>query len=388
MRMRSLFESRVSRLSVICIAGLLSACSSVQSVLDGDGSIDYRSASEQRGPQLEVPPDLTQLSRDSRYAVPQRATTTFNEYQAGRPATGAATTRAQAAVLPVRPDMRIERSGDQRWLVVNTPPEQLYPVVREFWQEMGFLIRIDLPEAGIMETDWAENRAKIPEDFIRRTIGRVFDSLYSTGERDKFRTRLERVGGGTEIYISHRGAVEELQGTARDRVVWTTREADPELEAEFLSRLMVRLGADQERVRVMAASASPVAGQPRAQLVGTGASQAVELTESFDRAWRRVGLVLDRTGFTVEDRNRSQGVYFVRYVDPERDANNTSERGFFGNLLSFNRSERNISPEQYRIVVAASGSNSRVSVQNAQGQALDNATGRRILALLQEQLRQ
>jgi outer membrane protein assembly factor BamC len=388
MRVHSLFESRLSRWSLICAAGLLSACSSVQSLLDGNQGIDYRSAAEQRGPQLEVPPDLTQLSRDSRYAVPQRASTTFNEYQAGRPATGASGSRAQAAVLPVRPDMRIERSGNQRWLVVNAPPEQLYPVVREFWQEMGFLIRIDLPEAGIMETDWAENRAKIPEDFIRRSIGRIFDSLYSTGERDKFRTRLERVGGGTEIYISHRGAVEELQGTTRERVVWTMRDPDPELEAEFLSRLMIRLGVEQERARVMTASATPVAGQPRAQLVGTGASQAVELNESFDRAWRRVGLVLDRTGFTVEDRNRSQGVYFVRYVDPERDANNTSERGFFGKLFSFNRSDRTISPEQYRIVVADGGSSSRVSVQNAQGQPLDNAASRRILSLLQEQLRQ
>ena len=176
-------------------AATLAACS----VLEGD-KIDYRSAG--RAPTLEVPPDLTQLSRDTRYALPG-GSVSANAYQLGQSVPNLPT--AATAVG----DVRIERAGNSRWLVVNRPADQIWPVVREFWQENGFLLAMDQPNLGIMETDWAENRAKIPQDIIRSTIGRIIDNVYSTSERDKFRTRLERsASGGTQIYVSHRGMVE------------------------------------------------------------------------------------------------------------------------------------------------------------------------------------
>lgn len=375
--------------ALVLLAATLSACSSVQNFLDDNQGIDYQSAAQQRGNSLEVPPDLTQLARDNRYTLPERGTATFSQMAVTQPGMA----RMQAApVLPDQTGMRIERAGDQRWLVVDAPPETLYPLIRQFWQDMGFLILIDLPAAGIIETDWAENRANIPQDIIRRTIGRVFDALYSTGERDKFRTRLERNGNSTEIFISHRGAREEALGSQRDRIVWMPRDADPELEAEFLNRLMVALGADQARAQAgVQAAASGAAAQPRARFEGSaGAPEAVVLDEGFDRAWRRVGLVLDRTGFTVEDRDRSAGLYFVRFIDLERDANDNSgqERGMLGRLFSFGRGSDDASPEQFRISVQpmAQGG-SRVAVLDAQGQAANSATSRRILAVLHDQLR-
>ena len=386
LQQRSLPAMRTAAL--VLLAATLSACGSVQNLLDDSQGIDYQSATQQRGNSLEVPPDLTQLARDNRYTLPERGTATFSQMAVTQPGVA----RMQAApVLPDQTGMRIERAGDQRWLVVDAAPETLYPLIRQFWQDMGFLILIDLPQAGIIETDWAENRANIPQDIIRRTIGRVFDALYSTGERDKFRTRLERNGSSTEIFISHRGAREEVLGTQRDRIVWMPRDADPELEAEFLNRLMVALGADQARAQAgVQAAASGAATQPRARFEGSAAApEAVLVDEGFDRAWRRVGVVLDRTGFTVEDRDRSAGIYFVRYVDLERDANDNSgqERGMLGRLFSFGRDD-DASPEQFRISVqpVAQGG-SRVAVLDGQGQAVNNATSRRILAVLHDQLR-
>ena len=170
---------------------------------------------------------------------------------------------------------------------------------------------MELPQAGVMETDWAENRAKIPQDFIRSTIGKVFDGLYSTGERDKFRTRLERnEDGSTEIFISHRGAIEVLTGQMKDRTMWTARAADPELEAEFLARLMTRLGSDEKVAKATVAAAK--AERPRALLEKDKSGSYLKVDESFERTWRRVGLALDRVGFTVEDRDRTRGLYFVR----------------------------------------------------------------------------
>lgn len=364
----------------------LAACGSVNSLLEPD-RIDYKSAAKSQVPLLEVPPDLTQLQRENRYSIPEanKGTATasgYNLQQGIRPA-------AAAAIAPkAATDIRIERAGNQRWLVVKQSPEVLWPQLKDFWQESGFLINLDSPGVGVMETDWAENRAKIPQDIIRSTLGKVLDSLYSTGERDKFRTRLERTADGmTEIYISHRGAQEVLVGQQKDGTVWTPRPSDPELEAEFLSRLMARLGVEGERAKATVASAVP---QPsHAKLVKGSNGSHVEVDESFDRAWRRVGLALDRVGFTVEDRDRSNGLYFVRYVDQGQDAKSKpeSEKGFIAKLFTFSSDDKAKSAQRYRVSVKESGVVSRVAVLNNEGRPEVSPTADKILSLLSEQLK-
>ena len=367
----------------------LTGCSSVGEMLEPD-KIDYKSAGKaNKGSKLEVPPDLTQVRSEGRYSVGDNptGTATASTYNAQRPA-GAVNTVVSAKVAPeVSPaaDVRVVRDGNQRWLIVKQTPEQLWPRIKEFWQESGFLLAIETPEAGVMETDWAENRAKIPQDFIRNTIGKVFDSLYSTGERDKFRTRLERTAdGSTEIYISHRGAQEVLTGQQKDRAMWTGRPADPELEAEFLGRLMSRLGSD---VKIAKAAVNEAKAAPqRARQAKDALGNHVMVEESFDRAWRRVGLALDRVGFTVEDRDRARGLYFVRYVDQKTDAEKkASEPGFFARLFSSKDDKKQA--QRYRILVNTSGEATRVSVQSEQGEAESGSAGDRILTLLSDQLK-
>ncbi|WP_293775418.1 outer membrane protein assembly factor BamC [uncultured Oxalicibacterium sp.] len=365
----------------------LVGCSSINSMLEPN-RMDYKSETPQNNTsKLEIPPDLTQLQRDNRYALPDanRGSATasaYNAQQTARPVEQA------AAVAPSQlADVRIERSGSQRWLVVNQAPEVLWPRIKDFWQDNGFLINIDSPDTGVMETDWAENRAKIPQDFIRRNLGKIFDSFYSTGERDKFRTRLERgPNGTTEIYLSHRGAEEVLTGQDNERTVWTARPSDPELEAEFLSRLMVQLGVEEKRAKASVANVAPQAS--RSKLAQGVQGTYVQVDEGFDRAWRRVGLALDRVGFTVEDRDRSQGLYFVRYVDQGDDAQATQKKGFFGNLFSFGSSkDKDKAAARYRISVKGSADSSQVTVLNNEGQVETSKTGQRILSLLNDQLK-
>lgn len=378
-------HSHIVKRGIICALSLagMAGCSSVGSMLEPD-KVEYKSAG--KVPSLEIPPDLTQLQRENRYTIPDtnRGTATASGYtqqQAVRP------TNTTAVAVNAVSDMRIERAGSQRWLVVKQPPEALWPQIKDFWQDSGFLISYETPQAGVMETDWAENRAKIPQDFIRNTIGKALDSLYSTGERDKFRTRLERTAdGATEIYISHRGMQEVLVGQQKDTTMWTPRQSDPELEAEFLSRLMARLGADTARAKETVAKVGLQA--PRAKLVKGANGGFVEVDEGFDRAWRRVGLALDRVGFTVEDRDRTQGLYFVRYVDPEQDQNKASEKGFFSKLFSFGSSDDKAkSALRYRVSVKGAGAVSQVAVLNNEGRPESSQTAERILSLLNEQLR-
>jgi outer membrane protein assembly factor BamC len=372
----------VSTTSILAATLLFAGCSSVNSLLAGD-KIDYKSSGK-AGPSLDVPPDLTQLSRETRYVVPGSAITA-SAYQLGS---------GSSQIVPVAAnsvgDVRIERAGNQRWLVVNRPADQLWSPVRDFWLESGFLLALDQEKLGIMETDFAENRAKIPQDIIRETIGKVFDGLYSTGERDKFRTRLERNAiGGTEIYISHRGMVETVNtrngaqtagAASGGDTIWQPRPADPELEAEFLRRLMVKLGVSQEQSKVLVAAGATA---PTSRVANVNGTPVVQMDEDFDRAWRRVGLTLDRTGFTVEDRDRAQGTYFVRYVEPTPDS---KEPGFLSKLFSFSGSSA-VPPLKYRIAVKSQGNATTVSVLNAQGAAEASANAQRIVKVIADDLR-
>ena len=372
----------VSTTSILAATMLFAGCSSVNSLLAGD-RIDYKSSGKS-GPSLDVPPDLTQLSRETRYVVPGSAVTA-SAYQLG-----SGSSQIVAVAANSVGDVRIERSGNQRWLVINRPADQLWSPVRDFWLESGFLLALDQEKLGIMETDFAENRAKIPQDFIRETLGKVFDGLYSTGERDKFRTRLERNAiGGTEIYVSHRGMVETVNtrnGTqaagaaSGGDTIWQPRPADPELEAEFLRRLMVKLGVSQEQSKVLVAAGATA---PTSRVANVNGTPVVQMDEDFDRAWRRVGLTLDRTGFTVEDRDRAQGTYFVRYVEPLPDS---KEPGFLSKLFSFSGSSA-VPPLKYRIAVKSQGSATTVSVLNAQGAAEASANAQRIVKIIADDLR-
>ena len=365
--------------AAVTVLVALSGCSG--KLIEGK-KIDYKSAGKVNP--LTVPPDLSAPPTSDRYAIPETAagSATYSEYSEGQGSRHPGPTAT--AVLPASEKVRIERGGSQRWLVVEADAETLWPAIREFWQDSGFLIDRELPDIGIMETDWAENRAKIPEGVLRNLIGKVLDQAYSYPERDKFRTRLERgeEPGTTEIYISHRGAYQVVVGERQsEQVKWQMRPTDPELEAEMLSRLMRRLGAKEEQVQAQA----PVVA-PRSQLAKNGDNpEALVLADSFDRAWRRVGLALDRVGFTVEDRDRSKGLYYVRYLDPDIDGKGKS--GSAWSRLAFWRSDTGKKDEQFRISVVDADKGSEVRVQNAEGATAKSPTAGRILALLQEELK-
>ena len=347
--------------------------------------VDYKT--EKKLPPLEVPPDLTTPPRDERFQIPEGdkaagTTTTLSAYNAERKAAPKA---GSTSVLPEIDKIRIERTASERWLVVPEPPEKVWPKVKEFWQDMGFLIKTEVPQAGVMETDWVENRAKISQDGVRNALNSFLTGAYGTGERDKFRTRLERgaLPDTTEIYISHRGVSEVYTNQYRDSTVWQARPTDPGLEAEFLRLLMVRLGVDESQAKAQLAAAPT---DSKAKLVATGGAERVELAEPFDRAWRRVGLVLDRVGFTVEDRDRSKGFYYVRYVDPEIDAVNKKNDSFLAKLM-FWRDAPDPKAEQYRVYVKDRSDSSEVQVLNKDGVPDTSDTAKKILSLLQQQLK-
>ena len=358
----------------------LSGCSTLE-----ESKIDYKSASQ--APNLEVPPDLTQLKRDSRYQVSGSNSALAIAASAGAPnraATDAGTAANQAG------DARIVRNGTQRYLSIQKNADAVWEPLREFWKDSGFVLTLDQPELGIMETDWAENRAKLPQDFIRKTVGKIFDSLYSTGERDKFRTRVERTATGLEITITHRGLAEIYTNTAKDATVWSPRASDAELEIEFLRRLMMKLGGQNLSASAPSTSQSSTAATATA-MTGMAADvkvikqnnlPAIEISDGFERAWRRVGVAIDRTGFTVEDRDRAQGVFFVRYAP---SGTTGKEPGFFAKLFTSDKVIPTLA--KYRIAVTSKGDVSTVLVQGADGIPETSANAEKIIKLLAAEIK-
>jgi len=369
--------------AMACAAALtcfLSGCSTLE-----ESKIDYKNAGQ--APTLQIPPDLTQLKRDSRYQVAGANSALASSASASssvRVANDAGTAANQAG------EARIVRAGTQRFLVINRTADSVWEPLREFWKDNGFILSLDQPELGIMETDWAENRAKLPQDFVRKTVGKLFDSLYSTGERDRFRTRVERTANGLEITITHRGMAEIYTSPLRETTVWSPRGADPELEIEFLLRLMMRLGGQSLSANAALISPANSATTPTSgtnmpadvKLIRQNNLPAIEINDGFDRAWRRVGVAIDRTGFTVEDRDRAQGVFFVRYAPPGTTG---KEPGFFAKLFTSDKVIPTLA--KYRIAVTSKGEVSTVMVQASDGIPETSANADKIIKLLADEIK-
>lgn len=385
------FLTRILTLSVFIT--VIAGCGTIKNIkeefLPDKKKIDYREARE--GTNLEVPPDLTSSSIDDGLVIPDIAPASgsasisdYNRERQGR------NTLRTAAVLPKQDDIRVARDSSSRWLVIKGSAQQVWPRLREFFLQNGFLIKREDPRIGIIETDWAENRADIPQDFITRNISKLFDSIYSAATRDKYRIRLEAgtEAGTTELYLTHRGAEEVVDQATDTSTIWKPRPSDPELEVEMLRRITVFFGVEENKARNLFASRENRV--ERAQLSRDGEGLAnLRVNEGFARAWRRTGLALDRVGFTVEDRDRSRGLYYVRYIDPLKDSNAKKENGIL-DKLTFNIFSGDDSVQDkstYLVSLKEQGEQTNVTVLNDKGKLEKSGTAFRILTLLHEQLK-
>lgn len=380
-------------LTLILIALALGACSTydVNEVLP-DKAVEYK-REKQAERNLEVPPDLTTDRINDKMSVPDNfggVSTSYSEYVTDRRlrgADGATPVVAGGSVLPDLDDIEVRRDGDERWLWINAPADQVWLRVSDFWQDNGILLVEQDPTVGVMRTSWIENRAEIRDDLITGILRRTFDALYETGTRDQFRIRLERVGeSATELYLTHFRMEEQVVASAAGQVentVWEPRERDPQLEAEMLRRIMLFLGAADERARAQIA-AQGARETTRSQLINTTSGVELRIDERFSRSWRLVGLALDRVGFAVEDRDRSAGIYYVRYNDPTREEASES----WASKLAFWSDDDDIDKvNRYQVQVGSSGEMTVVRVANEQGEPDVSPTAVRILTLLQEQVR-
>ncbi|WP_027212110.1 outer membrane protein assembly factor BamC [Burkholderia sp. WSM2232] len=401
------------RFAVMLMAGgLVAGCGT-----SSPTKVDYKSDSKSKQVSLAVPPNLIDETADQRSLPPQGGETslsTLRQVQAQAPAANT------VSVVPPVSGMHIQRDGTESWLVIdNKAPAQAWPQIRRFWQEQGFLLVVDQRDKGVMETDWNETHAQINDGLIRSTLSKAMGNSYVTSERNKYRTRLEPApNGGTYVFISQKGMREALTGTNNDSSTWQPKPNDPGLEQEYLKRLMAALALADSRTKAgsaQSAELSPAGAQAAPGAASAGAKSAAaataaqnvvlaaqqpvrdpesaggsaqltsnELTlgEPYDRAWLRVGLALDRSNFTVDDRDLTRGLYFVRYVDPKDMS--SAEQGFWSQV--FHGKKEKVA-KQYRVNVRAlTPDQTRVAVVDDKGGIDESAQARQILTLMADQL--
>jgi len=343
--------------------------------------VDYR-AKAASAPSLEVPPDLTVPSGEARYTVPGvdgETVASYSEFaqENGASASGAAPRSPLAQnVLPQPKSVHLERDGNKRWLRVEDKAEAVWPQLKSFWMENGFTLTVENPQAGLMETDWLENRAKISQGGLRSVIGKVLDGLYTSPQRDQYRTRIERSADGsqTEIHLTHYGK-EEIVDDSAHTSQWRSLPNDPEIEASMLQLLMVKLGGVAATPEQPAATAGSLAAPAAAGAVRIS-GDVIVIGEPFDKSWRRVGLALERSGLIVEDKDRAGGVFEVRSGQAQPQEESWLDR------LKFWRTDP--SEVRYRVSVREVGSNCEVRVADREGD--NEEQSRKLMAVLYQQL--
>lgn len=343
-------SNRNKALAALLAAAVLAGCSA--------RNPDYQNEGD--GPSLEVPPGLELPRGSSNMSLPEL------------PARSAAITASELLIQPE--EVRVRRNGQQRWLVISAEPALVWERVGAFFAKNGFELEKQQPAIGIMETVWTENRDAIPESFIREMVTKAFPKAFSSPYLDKFRVRLEQVDGATELYLSHYG-VEQVERGEDDVLTWQSRPADPELTNTMLLRMLLHFGVSEQQASEAMATAEQA--PERARLENGG----LRLDDAFPRAWRRVGIALDRSGLVVLDRNRAERTYFVRPVEPVQEVSGGGQ-GLFGNLFG---TEDDAAEQTFRVVLNPEGDSTLVQIQDRAGKPASNAQA--LLERLRDQLR-
>lgn len=376
--------------AVVSAIAALTGCNAL-GVNFSDEKVQYETSTS-RAP-LEVPPDLNTVTNNDRFAVPARPQIVSANAEAAKARMDAeARGEAPTQVLPQTEFAKVVRDGQFRYVHVTVSPDKVWPLLQDFWASVGLAVKSQDARTGIIQTEWAENKANLPKDIIRATIGKVLDVVYDTGTRDQYRARMERADDGTtNIFITHRQMVEVLKGPQEESTIWQPGPNDPELEAVMLTRLAQMLETElnpaakpQEQKAIDAMEAIKYAPVSHIVEGADGKPAAVLIDEPFDRAWRRVGVALDRGGFEVTDRDRSQGLFMINYLDPDYEQKQKQNQGFFTNLFS---KAKAVDPVPYRIRLSDEGDKTRVTVLGEDGRADTTGVAPRILTLIGEQTR-
>ena len=366
-RFRRIYQS----LSLILLLVIFAGCS-----LFGKKNVSDRTAiSRSSNKALEIPPDLITPAVNDKYSLPasgEARLSDFNDIDSRK------LPSENSSLLPLETEAYFINYGGFKVLLIERSPEEIWGLLKSFWIQNGFQIEKELPEEGFIETAWLESREKISDGLIRNTLGKIFDGLYDTGERNKFRMRIERTKAGfSEISVVHKGLIQVASDDRFDpTIVWANRNSDQQLEELYLRRIINFVSGKEDKN----SKSIDVVKKSTPTLQGDDDNNFVELTLNFNEAWKSIGLILDRLGFEVEERLREQGTYLIRYKKLDQEE---KEKGFFAKIFSSDKEQFDMN--LYRIEIKNSGNMSQVFVSDHETSERTKSS-QNILAVIYEQL--
>jgi len=229
-----------------------------------------------------------------------------------------------SSILRAPSNVEVKKAGERRWLVVDKKPDAVWNLSKSFFKSHGFSIKKTNKKIGIMETDYLESHAEIPDQslgVIRSMLKKALKARYALPIVDKYRIRIEPTDNGnkSEVYLTLTSMVEVItgEGGEAENTIWQSQEKDQALETEMLYRLMTFLGSDHAiaREKIIAAKEEKNLAVSIADGVG-GYAKLVFSLNQYD-TWDNVGWALDQLEVDVEDKDVKEGSFYINVARTE-----------------------------------------------------------------------
>ena len=280
----------------------------------GDIKINYYS--DKSVTSLEVPPDLTSPSYENSFRLsefvknvkPNTVNLTNNNFE------------EESTKIIVNPtDITVKKSGSRRWLIVNKNPDLVWDLTKQFLKEKGFVIKKSNKKIGVMETDFLENKPKIPSKslgLIRSFLESQIDNVsYTLPIVDSYKVIIEPLdlGEKTQVNLSLFSMAEVISGSGNNETTyWQASEKNTALETEMLYSLMLYLGGESASAREKLLDAKEE-GKISVQ-VKDGLNGYAKLVFKLNLVdtWDNMAWAISESNIELEDKDVKERAFYIR----------------------------------------------------------------------------
>lgn len=255
-------------------------------------------------------------------------------------------------------EVKIQTLGGKRWVLTNRAPSEVWPRVRNILNRNGLTTGFADASAGVLETVWLELQS---------------DEIY----KHRFQFRIEP---GVQVDSTEVAIVHMRVKKGEDSGAWPFQSDDDEREKAMANMLASALAGDESSGTVSLLAQS-IGGESKVEIITPkDLDPYILLKLDYDRGWASVGYATGRDGFLLVDQDRTEGVFYVHFGDPEEE-----QPGFFENLFSDDENELSLSVT-YLILLIKGDEGIEVRLTDSERQLLERTEVLRLLKKIRANL--
>ena len=235
---------------------------------------------------------------------------------------------APLTALPSQGDtVRIQRLGNENWALVAVAPGQLWPQVRAFLTSSNIGVVSSNAYAGLIDTGYVT--------LTDRNLPARFRFRVDTG--------VQRNTSELHVLQQDHTAVDEP---------WPEVSDNPELEQAMLRNVAQFIVNSVEAASVSMIVDQSMGSVDRINIENIENSTRIRLGLPFNRAWASLNKALPESGFVIDDKNRSEGIFYVTFVDQQAE----EDSGWFKWLKRGEKEKQPFLGKQYLVKVVSTQS--------------------------------